>query len=304
MKQSLARKTIWLIAAAVLFELALRLIGFGQIPIYKSSPLYDYALVENQDVSRFGNQLLINSDGMRSEPLIDDEWRVVKFGDSVLNGGMSTDQSELASTILEKRFQQKDSNLRVLNVSAGSWGPDNAFAWMMARGDFDAKVIVLVFGSEDWQDQMICREVVGNVSYYPMEQPALAITDAFSWITGRFVVDTNWSELPPTPGCEPNNYSHNSGWDNFIAYTITNGIPLIVYHHADRSENQDGKLNEMGEQLQAYLKANDLQYISGLNAGLEDADYRDDVHPNAGGQAKIAEAIYPVLRKTIDDEKQ
>jgi hypothetical protein len=304
MKRSLVRSTIWIIAAGVVLELVLRIVGFGEIPIYKSSPLYDYSMVENQNVNRFGNHLFINSDGMRSEPLGEGEWRVLKFGDSVLNGGVSTDQSELASTILEKRFQHEKSDIRVLNVSAGSWGPDNAFEWMRANGDFDANVIVLVFGSEDWQDQMICRDVVGNVSYYPKEQPVLAISDAFTWVTSRFIADTDWDKLPPTEGCVPNNYLHNSGWDNFIAYSLTNGIPLLVYHHANREENQMGRWNADGEDLEAYLNANNVQIISGLTAGFEESDYRDEVHPNSSGQSKIAEVIYPVLRKIVDDEKQ
>jgi hypothetical protein len=261
-------------------------------------------LVANQNINRFGNNFFINPEGMRSAPLSEGEWRILKFGDSVLNGGMATDQSELATTILEERFQEMESNIRVLNVSAGSWGPDNAFAWMQTNGDFDANVIVLVFGSEDWQDQMSCRDVVGNVSYYPKEQPVLAITDAYRWIISRFVIDTEWDKLPLTPGCEPKKFSHNSGWDDFIAYTAAYGIPLIVYHHPDRQENQEQAWNAKGKELEAFLIENNVLSISGLASGFEESDYRDEVHPNAKGQAKIAKAIYPILRKTVDDERK
>lgn len=303
MKSQFLRRLLWLFLAFVVIEGGLRFIGFGQIPLYYSSMSYDYALQPNQDVHRFGRQLFVNEEGMRSAPLGNDEIRILKFGDSVLNGGLGTDQSELSSAFLEQKFQTQDPNYRVLNVSAGSWGPDNAFAWMQEHGDFDAKCIVLLFSSHDWQDQIACRDVVGNVPFYPTAQPLLAITDFAVWVWSRFIWSTDWENLPVLQDCAPGRAKHNAGWDNFITYTKANDIPLLVYHHATISEIENGTWNNKGTALEAFLKANQIPVISGLTAGMKAEDYRDKIHPDANGQAKIAKAIYPELLRQIDASK-
>src|SRR5690554_6449125 len=156
------KKKFWYkVAVSILFlvvlEIALRLIGFGQIPTYYVSLDYEYAMKPNQDLKRFGNRIFINSHGMRSGELRSNSIKILKFGDSVLNGGVASDQSEITSTLLELDLNEVSSlpgDYQVLNVSAGSWGPDNAYAWMTKHGDFNAEVIVLLFSSHDWQDQM------------------------------------------------------------------------------------------------------------------------------------------------------
>lgn len=56
---------------------------------------------------------------------------VLGLGDSVINGGVLTDQDSLATTrlseLLSKLIRKK---VQVLNVSAGSWGPDNCEAYL------------------------------------------------------------------------------------------------------------------------------------------------------------------------------
>ncbi len=300
MKHLFLRNIVVLLLVLVLCELVLRMFGFGQLPLYYSSTQYDYALQPNQDLNRFGRHFFINEDGMRSEPLNEGEIRILKFGDSVLNGGMGTDQSELSASLLEVKMQILDPQMRVLNVSAGSWGPDNAYAWMKEHGDFDAKCIVLLFSSHDWQDQIICSDVVGNVPFYPSSHPVLAISDLTSWFWSRFVVTEVWDELEPLPGCVPLEAKHNSGWDHFVAYSRANDIPMIVYHHAELSEVQSGNWNKMGVDLELFLELQGVPVISGLESGLNTSDYRDKIHPETSGQAKIAEAIYPVLLRQID----
>ena len=55
----------------------------------------------------------------------DDEFRVICFVDSVLNGGSLTDQKDLATTLLEKKLKEVTPDAYVGNISAGSWGPGN-----------------------------------------------------------------------------------------------------------------------------------------------------------------------------------
>lgn len=290
------------IVTVIVLELVLRFaFGFGNIPVYYSSPHFEYALKPAQEMTRFGNKYFINSDGMRSAPLKEQELRILKFGDSVLNGGISADQDEIASTILENRFGDHDGErkVRILNISAGSWGPDNAFAWMGRFGDFDAVGIVLLFSSHDWQDQMSFDNVVGNIPFYPEKRPAFAIPDAINWLYSRFFQRIAWNDLPKIDGGVVDQHSFNPGWERFIAYTQEENIPLIVYHHANLEEIQKQEWTSEGKQLEAFLTDHGVKVISGLNAGFNATDFRDMIHPNPSGQVKIADALEPALAKLI-----
>ncbi len=299
--QPLFKGLIFCLAGLIVLELILRFgFGFGQIPVYYKSDAYEYALKPDQRLVRFGNFFQINEQGMRSAPLQPGEFRILKFGDSVLHGGLATDQSELSSEILEAQLQTSQENIRVLNVSAGSWGPDNAFAWLSTHGDFDAKAIVLVFSSHDWQDQMNFQDVVGNISFYPNAQPALAITDAFQWVFSRYITSVAWNEIPYLK--QTTKAPHNHGWDDFIAYAKQKNLPLLVYHHATLEEVQQMAWSADGLALENFLKDQGVKIVRGLDAGWEAADYRDGIHPNDSGQAKIAEALLPVLQEMISDE--
>lgn len=292
---------VFALAAVAVAELFLRFgFGFGEVPVYYSSEKYAYALSPDQDMRRFGNRFLINEAGMRSAPLDTGEFRILKFGDSVLNGGVSTDQSDCASSLLESRLDDSfPEKMRVLNVSSGSWGPDNAFAWMQAHGDFDARAIVLVFSSHDFEDIMTFEEVVGNVPFYPETQPATAVTDALSWISSRYFTTVDWNALPGA-GVGPQG-TFNSGWESFAYHCRAQDIPLLVYHHPTRTECEAGEWNEKGTSLQSLLAELGVEVVSGLEAPCNSGAYRDDIHPDAAGQAIIADALEPALRKIIAD---
>jgi len=277
-------------------EAFLRVVGFGKVPLYYVSSQYEYALKPQQDINRFGNHIYINKEGMRSSELSAKSERILKFGDSVLNGGVAIDQSELASSVLQTDLNRQGGNYQVLNVSAGSWGAGNAYAWLMEHGDYQAKAIVLLFSSHDWQDQMTFQKVVGTTPFYPSENPVLAITDALSWTCSRFFSSIEWNELGYSKEDRPSIKDHDYGWDDIIAYSAERDIPLLVYHHANRKESQTGEWSEMGVELERFLDKNRIPTISGLNAGLEPIDYRDEIHPEPSGLLKIEKAILPELK--------
>ncbi len=301
-KRRFLRNTGLFILALIMLEIVLRLIGFGEVPKYERSVNYDYALQSSQDITRFGNSFYINAAGMRSDEVDEAKVTILKLGDSVLNGGIGTDQSELASTKLEENLIVDGVDCRVYNVSAGSWGPDNAFAWMNEHGDFGADVVVLVFSSHDWLDHRNCRDVVGHVNFYPEADPILALTDAFNWAMTRFLSEPDWDEIPLIENCTPNTGSHNAGWDEFIAYSAAYNIDLVVYHHPSLEEISNGKYDEKGQALASYLQTYSVNYISGLDAGYSESAFRDRIHPNALGQEIIEKAIRPVVLKLLQNE--
>jgi hypothetical protein len=296
------KRLAFVVVLVLLIEAVLRFaFGFGELPLYYSSMQYEYALTPGQDLFRFGNRFYINKHGMRSEPLGDDEVRILKFGDSVLNGGVLTDQSELASTRLEAALAHAvpGRKVRVLNVSAGSWGPDNAWAWMQEHGDFDAVLIVLVFSSHDLDDIMTFHDVVGKVPFYPEKQPATAISDMLGWAWSRRFEYHHWNKLPRLRTVPDEQPAINPGWEQFAAYHFSAGKGLLVYHHPSLEEVHAGQYNEQGHILRAWLAQLGVPVVSGLAANADPAYYRDEIHPNATGQAAIATALEPALRNFL-----
>jgi hypothetical protein len=290
---------------ALILEVLLRIaLGFGNLPRYYGDTAYEYALLPSQDVKRFGNHFYINNEGMRSAPLGKDGFRFLKLGDSVLNGGIATDQTELASTLLEERLSTAfpEKGIRVLNVSAGSWGPDNAFAWVQKHGAFGAKAIVLVFSSHDWQDQMTFRDVVGKVPFYPKERPPSAIGDAGSWLVSRYFTTVDWDKLPQIPESRVLKNNHNIGWEAFDNYCQQSGVALLVYHHPNKAEWEAGSWNVQGSALEEWLVRNGVKVISGLNTAYGENGWRDEIHPNAQGQRALADALEPAFKTIIEQQ--
>ncbi len=300
MKNRFWRKIVLILLVFVGAELLLRLIGFGNLPVYYSSDVYEYALEPNQEIKRFGNTIYINEQGMRSGELKPGDRPILKFGDSVLHGGVATDQSDLASEILESRFKTHIPDIRFLNVAAGSWGPDNAFAWMQEHSDFDAQAIVLVFSSHDWQDQMTFRKVVGEVSFYPESRPFLAVTDAAEWIYSRWFTEVDWGDLEESENVNYKRGKFNRGWQQFIDYCAEREIPLVVYHHADLEEVSNNAWNKKGAKLEAFLAGKNIAKLSGLESGMEKDDFRDEIHLTASGQRKLADALEPALNEILN----
>ncbi|HKL02120.1 MAG TPA: hypothetical protein VJ911_00540 [Cryomorphaceae bacterium] len=299
MKYLFWRRSFIALLVFVGVELSLRIVGFGNIPVYYVSNQYEYALEPNQHMTRFGNTIHINAAGMRSDGLKMGEKRILKFGDSVLHGGVATDQSELSSQLLENELKLQQPNVRVLNVSAGSWGPDNAFAWMQKHSDFNAIAVVLVFGSHDWQDQMTFRKVVGRVPFYPDSKPALAISDCAQWLYSRWFSEVNWDELEENKDANYKRGKFNRGWQQFIDYCNRKNLPLLVYHHANMEEVENKSWSKKGARLEAFLAENNVAVISGLKSGMDKDDFRDKIHLNPSGQRKLADALGPTLQEFL-----
>ena len=86
-------------AGAELF--AARGLGLGDPPLLVPHPTLEYLPAPSQACQPFGNVYRTNRYGMRSGDFwpvpVEGEFRVLLYGDSVLNGGNPTDQPDLAS---------------------------------------------------------------------------------------------------------------------------------------------------------------------------------------------------------------
>jgi hypothetical protein len=287
----------------VAFELIARFaIGLGDIPVYIEHPKYEYIYAPNQDVKRLGNRIVTNKHSMRSKPLKKtDKVRVLKIGDSVLNGGVHVDHDALSSSKLEKKVQKKHGkNVRVLNISAGSWGPDNAFAYIKEHGHFKASMMVLVFSSHDLFDKMHFQKVVGKHPAWPDSKPWLASTDAFSrviWpkVKSWFVEPEN--EYAYLIGTDVS--TNNPGWESFFEYAKANNIELLVYLHPTQAERKKGEYIKYGRILKNKFRLAGINCVFGLDHKMDASHYRDDIHLNEKGHKKLAEILYPAVNGHI-----
>lgn len=88
----------------IALEIILRTIwGFGKMPLYVASTEWEYMPMPGQSGRRLGNSYYFNRYGMRSDEVDPTKKLVLGLGDSVLNGGVQTEQDSLATSI----FQQK-----------------------------------------------------------------------------------------------------------------------------------------------------------------------------------------------------
>lgn len=293
----------WLLLLLFGAELVARFgLGLGEIPVYIEDPDYEYIYAPNQTVYRFGNRISTNEFSMRSKPISSSDTLVVlKIGDSVINGGAHIDQDSLSSSILENDLSLSlGKTVRVLNISAQSWGPDNAFQYIRKHGNFNADLIVLVFSSHDLHDNMHHQKVVGVHRAWPAEQPGSALADGLN----RYVL--SWIKIKLGYPNEEYDYllgfddsKINPGWEQFISYSRENNIPLMVYLHAEKEELNSGKYNKFGQQILQMLDSSGVQHFQGIQVVNQADYYRDNIHLNSMGHRVLAHFLFPVIDSTL-----
>jgi lysophospholipase L1-like esterase len=298
------RPLCWALLIIVLAEIALRVIwGFGTPVLYTESKNYEYIYSPNQSVRRYGNLINTNSFGMRSsEPSQKDSIRILYLGDSVINGGMPTDQDDLSSTLLSKKLSDMFKKpVNVLNISAGSWGPDNAAAFLKEHGTFQADAIVVLFSSHDAYDNMDFEPIVNRNMNYPGENPKTAISEvflryflpSFSSIFGMQNYTSNKLMI------NTQNKVFNSGWMELKHIADNDSIPILYVLHAEQKEINKQRFNKYGKQILDTLQSKNLTYYTDLEWGISTDCYRDFIHPNQEGQLFIANHLLQPIANLI-----
>ena len=295
-------KICLLIAVLVLtFELGLRFYGLGQWIVYEENSRYEYFQIANLNFNRFGHHYSTNSLGMRASPEITKGGiRILKFGDSVLNGGAKvSDEDNLTSLVSDSLSKLRIENT-VLNISSGSWGLENAFEYLQGHKELNPDLIVLVFSSHDYSDNMHFKKIVGSHPNWPSEQPLCAIDDLWSkWLKYRIgdLFNYRFEELHYLDNVIDTNMS--LGWSMFNEYANTRQIPLLVYLHPEKIELDSGAWNSNGQKIIQWLIQNDISYVDGIEKGYLADSYVDNIHLNAKGHKSIAQNMFPSLFHSI-----
>lgn len=239
-----------LIVLLVAAELGARLLGLADAPVLIADPEIEYLHKPSTSYTRLGKRISFNSHSMRSPE--GDEFNVLVFGDSVVNGGSRIDQEDLATAILERKLGKP-----VGNVSAGSWGPQNMLAYAKRYGFFGARVVVIVLSTHDYLDAP---------TFAPVEAPPLFALEAL---------------LPKrAPPSRP--ASTEGPLREFLRLAKAQGR-VIVAQHLERGEAEPSK------DIAAIAASEGAEV---LPIRIPTSAYRDFIHPNEAGQAAIAEEIY------------
>ena len=297
----LALLSVVLIFAGELY--ARYFLGLGTPPLSIAHPQIEYMFKPNQDVYRFGNHFVTNSYGMRSQefPYKKEvgEFRIMVFGDSVVNGGNLTDNDDLATTIIQKEFSGRIKDKVIVgHISAGSWGPGNWLAYAKTFGFFEADVVVLVISSHDYIDNPTFKPL--NEGTHPTKQPLSALVEGVTRYLPRYLPEMHEKE---TLGAEPPKIQRGLGdLAEFLEMAKNHSEHVLVFQHWGKSEIESGSGTAGHEEIKAVCDRLKIDAIPLYNyfhqvmmAGQN--PYRDNIHPNQIGQKILAEAIIDRLAR-------
>lgn len=292
----------------VVGELVLRFaFGFCDALLYRESDKYEYIAQPNQNRHRFGAHIHCNSYSQRNGEPDSTKVRVLGLGDSVIFGGTWMDQDSLASTLFSE-----ETGMQMLNISAGSWGPDNCAAYLKENGTFGASAMILVCSSHDAFDVMTHVPVVGVVPTYPDRQYKLAwaeLIDRYIVPRIRMMFWRTKVKLDPDQQVVKNIEFNNTvrqksvlfdkGFDQLLEIAREKNIPMVIYLHAEQDEVKAGSYNEMGQMIIKWAAAHGVRLVEGLKAGEKENMYHDKIHFNEVGQRFLATQLVYIINKII-----
>lgn len=309
MTQKQFRLVLWL-SGALLVVLGLGeafarvYLGLGTPPLYVEHPTIEYLHKPNQDVRRFGNRVLINAYGMRSENFPrhrqPGEIRIMVFGDSVLNGGSLTDHAKLATTLLAKSLRARTGRqVTVGHISAGSWGPGNWLAYVREYGFFDADVVMLVASSHDYGDNPTFHKL--DEFTHPTRTPLSALVEGATRYLPRYLPQLDSGGDTPEAGYAPApadaERAHALGdLQEFLQLARQHGGKVVVLQHYEKRELGRATLPEghayikaLCEELQIAAVSLEPAFTAALQEGF--TPYRDNIHLTDSGQQLLAEIM-------------
>jgi hypothetical protein len=222
----------------------------------KEDPYFEYIAQPNQNRFRFRHHVYYNTFSMRSPEIEPQSLKILGLGDSVINGGAHTDQDSIATALLSAQLSEDlNQEVQILNISAGSWGPDNAMAYIRKYGDFDAQMAFLVVSSHDAYDNMDFGKIVDIQVSFPSKQYPIAIYE----LIDRYALPRLFKKNKPDNqsdalGINKNGSAFNSGFQDLANYFRGKSIPFFIYLHPEKMETQNQTYNNQGQEIIKFCK--------------------------------------------------
>lgn len=284
-----------------LTEVIGRQMGLCDPVLSVADPDMEYRFAPNQECYIRDNRVIINSVSMRSDEVDPNRSHILLLGDSVIWGGTLVDQSELASTKVEKALGS--DRVQVLNASAGSWGPPNLLAYVRKFGTFGAQTAVIVVSSQDADDAMTFEPLVGVNSSFPDKKPVSVTLELIQRYIPRLweIIFSGSSASSDSTSAHPVNESVMKSLAELVSELRHQGIRIVVVMHPLRDELETPNLSDTWAVMEKTVR----------NAGGEWFDarpvyrayvrqgqqlYRDVIHLTVAGQQALGEAILQALQ--------
>lgn len=219
----------------------------------------------------------------------------------MINGGTHTDQKDLATTLFEEM-----TGVQMLNISAGSWGPDNCAAYLKEKGIFDALGIILVVSSHDAHDNMNWQTVVGQSVSYLNKQYKLAIWEVINrYLLPRFMglfkstsaENTNDPDAAVNAGIQKKGKGFNTGFAQLKQLADNSKMHFAIYLHPEKSEVENGTYNDQGLEIIRWAKRHKVSLYLGLEEGETLDGFRDNIHLNELGQQRLAACFEKIYKE-------
>lgn len=300
MKQVLGYGAVGVIAALLLAEAILRWgVALGDPPLARLDPVTEYELVRAASYRRWGNEIAINSHGMRApehparpEP---EARHVLVLGDSVVYGGHFLDQGDIISAQLEQGLSGMDSlqgcRLRVLPMAVSSWGPVNQAAFLERDGSFGADVAAIVLSAHDLYD---VPRIPADIIPYRTRRPIGALGDVLEAVWERSFRRVQVADTRPL---QDRAKMSLAALDRIADLFRSDAIPFVVIYHPTTSE-LDGALRQERDVFRDWAGVQDVAFVD-LSPEMSVRGYRDHIHPNAEGARQIATVLRGVLSSYV-----
>ena len=289
--------------------------GFCDAVLYQPSPAYEYIAQPNQHRYRFFSHIDYNSYSQRSDEPDSTKTIVLGLGDSVIFGGTMLDQDSIATTLFSK-----ETGMQMLNISSGSWGPDNCAAYLKEKGTFGAKAMVLVCSSHDAFDVMSHIPVVGIYPNYPDKQYKLAIWEVIDrylmpriqgWLGHSQLIDPDAQVVEKVKneerrvknsnalrdeGVAQKSLNFDPGFDLLLQISKDKNIPFIIYIHPEKGEVEKNEYKEGGKLIIDWANTHHVKLVDGLKEGVTTDMFRDVIHLNEKGQRNLADSFKKIFK--------
>lgn len=267
-------------------------IGLGDPPLAVLDPQLEYRLVPGQTYHRWGNEITINALGLRGPDISPSPapgtHRILLIGDSVVYGTHHIDQSEIIAVHLEQALTTTGCAAETVSMAVSSWGPQNQRAALRQIGALGSHDAVIVVSAHDLYD--VIRDSPDIVPYR-LQGSRTAITDAIKGLQDRQA--RNSAPRDPRSLDERAALSLEA-LEDMVAILRSNGITPILAYHATVPEAA-GAAHPARAIFADFAMQSSTRFVDLTDLVEQDGGYRDHIHPNAIGAARIAQALGAVL---------